>query len=115
MTEPAVASSDASNIATTITRDGDEYVVHGRKWWSTGAMRPDCKVAIVMGVSDPEAARHARHSMILVPLDTPGVTIERSTTVFGYDDGPHGGHGVINYDSAGCRPRTCSARRAAGS
>jgi acyl-CoA dehydrogenase len=99
MTEPAVASSDATNIATTITRDGDEYVVDGRKWWSTGAMRPECKVAIVMGVSDPDAPRHARHSMILVPLDTPGVRIERSTTVYGYDDGPHGGHGVIHYDN----------------
>ncbi|HEV7204457.1 MAG TPA: acyl-CoA dehydrogenase family protein [Jatrophihabitans sp.] len=99
MTEPAVASSDASNIAATITPDGDSYVVNGRKWWSTGAMRPECKVAIVMGVSDPDAAKYARHSMILVPLDSPGVTIERSTTVFGYDDGPHGGHGVIHYDN----------------
>jgi acyl-CoA dehydrogenase len=97
MTEPAVASSDATNIATTISRDGDEYVVHGRKWWSTGALRPECKVAIVMGVSDPDAVPHARHSMILVPLDTSGVRIERSTTVFGYDDGPHGGHGVIDF------------------
>lgn len=98
MTEPDVASSDATNIAATITRDGDEYVVTGRKWWSTGAMRPECKVSIVMGVSDPDAERHARHSMILVPLDAPGVRIERSTTVFGYDDGPHGGHGVIEFD-----------------
>ena len=98
MTEPAVASSDATNIATAITADGDSYVVNGVKWWSTGALRPECKVAIVMGVSDPEAGRYQRHSMILVPLDTPGVTIERSTTVFGYDDGPHGGHGVIHYD-----------------
>jgi acyl-CoA dehydrogenase len=98
MTEPAVASSDATNIATTITREGDEYVVHGRKWWSTGALRPECKVAIVMGVSDPDADPHARHSMALVPLDSPGVRIERSTTLFGYDDGPHGGHGVIDFD-----------------
>jgi acyl-CoA dehydrogenase len=98
MTEPAVASSDATNIALTITPDGDSFVVDGRKWWSTGALRPECKIAIVMGVSDPEAAKYARHSMILVPLDTPGVTVERSTTVFGYDDGPHGGHGVIHYD-----------------
>ncbi|MGN6607048.1 MAG: acyl-CoA dehydrogenase family protein [Jatrophihabitans sp.] len=98
MTEPDVASSDATNIATRITRDGDSYVVKGRKWWSTGAMRPECKVAIVMGVSNPDAGPHQRHSMILVPLDTPGVTIERSTSVFGYDDGPHGGHGVIDYD-----------------
>jgi acyl-CoA dehydrogenase len=98
MTEPEVASSDATNIALTITPDDDSYVVNGRKWWSTGALRPECKIAIVMGVSDPEAAKYARHSMILVPLDTPGVTIERSTSVFGYDDGPHGGHGVIHYD-----------------
>jgi acyl-CoA dehydrogenase len=98
MTEPDVASSDATNIATTITRDGAEYVVDGRKWWSSGAMRPECKVSIVMGVSDPDADRHARHSMILVPLDTPGVAIERSTSVFGYDDGPHGGHGQIAFD-----------------
>jgi acyl-CoA dehydrogenase len=98
MTEPDVASSDATNIATTITRDGDDFIVNGHKWWSTGALRPECKLAIVMGVSDPDASRHARHSMILVPLDAPGVHIERSTTVYGYDDGPHGGHGVIHYD-----------------
>jgi acyl-CoA dehydrogenase len=98
MTEPDVASSDATNIALTITRDGDEYVVDGRKWWSSGAMRPDCAIAIVMGVSDPDAERHERHSMVLVPLGTAGVTVSRSTTVFGYDDGPHGGHGVIEFD-----------------
>ena len=98
MTEPDVASSDATNIALSITADGDSFVVDGRKWWSTGAMRPECKLAIVMGVSDPEAAKYARHSMILVPLDTAGVHVERSTTVYGYDDGPHGGHGVIHYD-----------------
>jgi acyl-CoA dehydrogenase len=98
MTEPDVASSDATNIATTITRDGDEFVVIGRKWWSSGAMRPECKLAIVMGVSDPDAPRHARHSMILVPLDAPGVAVERSTSVYGYDDGPHGGHAMIHYD-----------------
>jgi acyl-CoA dehydrogenase len=98
MTEPAVASSDASNIALTITADGDSYVVDGTKWWSSGAMRPECKVAIVMGVSDPDAAKYSRHSMILVPLDAPGVDVQRSTTVYGYDDGPHGGHGVIHYD-----------------
>jgi len=98
MTEPDVASSDATNIAATITRDGDEYVVTGRKWWSTGSMRPQCRLAIVMGVSDPDASPYARHSMILVPLDADGVTQERSTSVFGYDDGPHGGHGVITFD-----------------
>jgi acyl-CoA dehydrogenase len=97
MTEPAVASSDATNISATITPDGDHYVVNGVKWWSTGAMRPECKVAIVMGVSDPDAARYARHSMILVPLDAPGVTLRRSTSVYGYDDGPHGGHAEIEY------------------
>jgi acyl-CoA dehydrogenase len=99
MTEPDVASSDATNIATTITRDGGDFIVNGRKWWSTGALRPECKLAIVMGVSDPDASRHARHSMVLVPLDAPGVHIERSTTVYGYDDGPHGGHGIIHYDN----------------
>jgi acyl-CoA dehydrogenase len=99
MTEPDVASSDATNIALTITPDGDEFVVDGRKWWSTGAMRPECKIAIVMGVSDPEAGKYQRHSMILVPLDSPGVHRERSTTVYGYDDGPHGGHAVIHYDN----------------
>jgi acyl-CoA dehydrogenase len=99
MTEPDVASSDATNIATTITRDCDEFIVTGRKWWSSGAMRPECRFAIVMGVSDPDAPRHARHSMILVPLDTPGVEIERSTSVYGYDDGPHGGHAMIHYDN----------------
>src|SRR4051812_43248825 len=97
MTEPDVASSDATNIALTITPDGHDFVVDGRKWWSTGAMRPECKVAIVMGVSDPDAGKYQRHSMILVPLATPGVTLERSTTVYGYDDGPHGGHAVIHY------------------
>ncbi len=97
MTEPDVASSDATNIAATISRDGADYVVNGRKWWSTGAMRPECAVAVVMGVSDPDADRHRRHSMILVPLDSAGVTRERSTTVFGYDDAPHGGHGIIDF------------------
>jgi acyl-CoA dehydrogenase len=98
MSEPAVASSDPANVATTITRDGADYVVTGRKWWSTGALRPECRLAIVMGVSDPEADAHGRHSMILVPIDTPGVTVTRSTTVFGYDDGPHGGHGVVDFE-----------------
>jgi acyl-CoA dehydrogenase len=99
MTEPDVASSDATNIATRIERDGADYVVTGHKWWSTGALRPECRVAIVMGVSQPGADRHQRHSMILVPLDAAGLTVRRSTTVFGYDDGPHGGHGEIDFDS----------------
>jgi acyl-CoA dehydrogenase len=98
MTEPAVASSDATNIVTSIRRDGDDYVVQGRKWWSSGAMSPRCRIAIVMGVTDPDAERHRRQSMVLVPLDTPGVRIERATSVFGYTDGSHGGHAVIHYD-----------------
>ena len=98
MTEPAVASSDATNIATAVRRDGDDYVIQGRKWWSSGAMSPRCRIAIVMGVTDPEADSHRRQSMILVPLDTPGVHIERATSVFGYTDGSHGGHAVIHYD-----------------
>ena len=99
MTEPEVASSDATNIATRIERDGDDYVISGRKWWTSGAMSPRCKLLIVMGVTDPDAERHRRQSMILVPKDTPGVQIERSTSLFGYDDGPHGGHAEIVYDS----------------
>jgi acyl-CoA dehydrogenase len=99
MTEPGVASSDATNIATRITRDGDHYVINGRKWWSSGAMSPRCKLLIVMGVTDPDAERHRRQSMICVPADTPGVTVQRSTGVFGYDDGPHGGHADIRYDN----------------
>jgi acyl-CoA dehydrogenase len=98
MTEPDVASSDATNIATRIERDGDSYVVTGRKWWSSGAMNPRCKVSIVMGVSDPDGPKHRRHSMILVPLDTPGVTIVRPTTVFGYSDNSHGGHAEVRFD-----------------
>jgi acyl-CoA dehydrogenase len=100
MTEPEVASSDATNIRTRIERDRDEYVINGRKWWSSGAMSPRCELLIVMGVTDPDAERYRRQSMILVPTDTPGVSVERSTTVFGYDDGPHGGHSDIIYDDA---------------
>jgi len=99
MTEPGVASSDATNIATRITRDGDHYVINGRKWWSSGAMSPRCKLLIVMGVTDPDAEQHRRQSMICVPAEAPGVTVQRSTGVFGYDDGPHGGHADISYDN----------------
>jgi acyl-CoA dehydrogenase len=98
MTEPEVASSDATNIATRIERDGGEYVVTGHKWWSSGAMSPRCRVAIVMGITNPEAQPHRRQSMVLVPLDSPGVHIHRTTTVFGYTDGAHGGHADIDYD-----------------
>jgi acyl-CoA dehydrogenase len=90
MTEPAVASSDATNIETRIERDGDHYVLNGRKWWSSGAGDPRCKIAIVMGKTDFGAARHQQQSMILMPLDAPGVTILRHLPVFGYDDAPHG-------------------------
>lgn len=90
MTEPKVASSDATNIETSIVRDGDEYVINGLKWWSSGAMNPDCKVFIVMGKTDPNAARHIQQSMILVPADTPGIKILRAMEVFGNVDSPHG-------------------------
>ena len=90
MTEPQVASSDATNIETRIERDGDHYVINGRKWWSSGAGDPRCKIAIVMGKTDFGAQRHAQQSMIVMPLDAEGVTIERHLPVFGYDDAPHG-------------------------
>jgi len=97
MTEPDVASSDATNIGTRIRRDGDAYVVSGRKWWSTGAMNPDAAIFIVMGKTDPDAERHRQQSMILVPRDTPGVRIVRPLTVFGYDDRDHGGHAEVEF------------------
>ncbi len=97
MTEPEVASSDATNIATRIERDGGEYVINGRKWWSSGAMDPRCKILIVMGKTDPEAERHRQQSQILVPRDTPGVNVERGMHVFGYTDGPHGGHAEVEF------------------
>ncbi len=99
MTEPDVASSDATNIATTITRDGDGYVINGRKWWSSGAMSSDCRIFIVMGVTGEATAGHGRHSMILVPRDTPGITVKRGMMVFGYSDGTHGGHAEVVFDN----------------
>ena len=92
MTEPEVASSDATNIATSIVRGGDDYVINGRKWWITGAMNPDCAIFIVMGRTDPSAERHRQQSMILVPRDAPGIEFVRGMEVFGYDDHDHGGH-----------------------
>ena len=99
MTEPDVASSDATNIQSTIRRDGDEYVINGRKWWTSGALDPRCKIVIFMGRADPPPSqdRYSSHSMILIPIDTPGVNIKRHLTVFGYDDAPHG-HAEIDYD-----------------
>src|SRR5512137_1244708 len=90
MTEPDVASSDATNIQTSIRRDGDSYVINGRKWWTSGAGDPRCRIYIVMGKTDPEAPKHQQQSMILVPADTPGVQVVRPLNVFGYDDAPHG-------------------------
>ena len=90
MTEPAVASSDATNIESSIVRDGDDYVINGRKWWISGMGDPDCELMIFMGKTDPSAPKHQQQSMILVPRDTPGITVLRPMTVFGYDDAPHG-------------------------
>jgi acyl-CoA dehydrogenase len=97
MTEPEVASSDATNIATRIERDGDEYVINGRKWWSSGAMDPRCKLFIVMGKTNPSADRHKQQSMICVPSDSPGITRKRSMRVFGFTDSTHGGHAEIEF------------------
>jgi acyl-CoA dehydrogenase len=98
MTEPAVASSDATNIEASIVRDGNHYVIEGRKWWTSGAGDPRCKIAIFMGKTDPSAPPHKQQSMILVPMDVPGVKIERMLTVFGYDHAPHG-HGQITFEN----------------
>ncbi len=98
MTEPDVASSDATNIATRIERDGDEYVINGRKWWITGAMDPNAQIFIVMGKTDPDADRHRQQSMVLVPRDTPGLTVVRGMEVFGYDDHEHGGHAELVFE-----------------
>ena len=90
MTEPDVASSDATNISASIVRDGDAYVINGRKWWTTGAAHPRCKVLIFLGRSNPDAPRHQQHTMLVVPMDTPGVRVVRNLSVFGYDESPHG-------------------------
>jgi acyl-CoA dehydrogenase len=96
MTEPAVASSDATNIEAGMVRDGDHYVINGRKWWTSGAADPRCEILIFMGKTNPGAALHSRHSMILVPMKTPGITVKRQLSVFGYDDAPHG-HSEIEF------------------
>src|SRR3954466_6643301 len=97
MTEPDVASSDATNMAATAVLDGDDVVINGRKWWSTGVGHPDCKIFVFMGLSDPDADRHARHTMVLVPRDTKGVKVERMLSVMGMHDEPHG-HGEVSFD-----------------
>lgn len=97
MTEPEVASSDATNIQSSIRREGDEYVINGRKWWTSGAGDPRCRIAIFMGKTDPNAQTYKQQSMILVPMDAPGVKIERMLTVFGYDDAPHG-HAEVTFN-----------------
>jgi acyl-CoA dehydrogenase len=98
MTEPEVASSDATNIQSSITRDGDHYIINGRKWWTSSAGDPRCRVAIFMGKTDPDGPKQKQHSMILVPIDAPGITIERMLSVFGYDHAPQG-HGEIVFDN----------------
>jgi acyl-CoA dehydrogenase len=98
MTEPGVASSDATNIEASIRRDGEHYVINGRKWWTSGAGDPRCQIYIVMGKSNPDAPRHSQQSMILVPRDTPGVTVLRALPVFGYDDAPHG-HMEVDFEN----------------
>src|SRR5664280_3418061 len=97
MTEPDVASSDATNIDTRIGRAGDDYVINGRKWWSSGAMNPRCQIMIVMGKTDPGGERHRQQSMVLVPRVTPGVTVRRGMTVYGYRDESHGGHAEVEF------------------
>ena len=98
MTEPSVASSDATNIQSAIVRDGDSYVINGRKWWTSGAGDPRCEILIFMGKTNPEAGRHSQQSMILVPMKTPGVKVLRTLTVFGYDHAPHG-HAEVNFEN----------------
>ena len=98
MTEPAVASSDATNIEARIERDGDHYLINGRKWWTSGANDPRCKVLIFMGKTNPDAPKHSQQSMILVPMETPGVEVLRALPVFGYDDAPHG-HAEVQFNN----------------
>ena len=116
MTEPDVASSDATNIHSSIVRDGDDYVINGRKWWTSGAGDPRCKIVIFMGKTEPDNRRqHQQQSMILVPMDTPGVKIVRLLPVFGFDDAPHGHAEVDLRERARARRATCCWAKAAAS
>jgi acyl-CoA dehydrogenase len=114
MSEPDVASSDATNIATRIERDGDSFVINGRKWWSSGAMDPRCEILIVMGKTDPQSGRHRQQSMILVPRQTPGVTVQRGIRVFGFTDGTHGGHAEIEFSDVRVRAENLIAGQGDG-
>ena len=109
MTEPQVASSDATNIETSIVAEGNDYVINGHKWWSSGAMHPNCKIAIVMGKTDPSAPRHLQQSMVLVPMDTPGVHIKRPLSVFGFYDSPEG-HAEVRLEKCSCTQRKFDTR-----
>ena len=101
-----MASSDATNIESSIVRDGDEYVINGRKWWTSGILDKRCKILIFMGKTDPAAEKHKQQSMILVPVDTKGITINRALTVFGYDHAPHG-HGDVTFENVGFQLAIC--------
>ena len=114
MTEPDVASSDARNIATSITRDGDSYVINGRKWYISGALNPNCRIFIVMGKTSPDAEPYRQHSQILVPRDTPGITVKRGMMVFGYTDGSHGGHAEVIFDNVRVPAENMIAEEGAG-
>jgi acyl-CoA dehydrogenase len=114
MTEPGVASSDAANISLQMVPDGEGFVVNGTKWWSTGIMSTDCKVLLVLGVSDPDADRHSRHSILIIPRDTPGVTVRRGLSVFGFWDQSHGGHGEVSFDNVRVGPEALLAQRGQG-
>lgn len=114
MTEPAVASSDANNVSLRIDDAGDRWVLNGRKWWSTAALRPDAKLAFVLGVTDPDAPVGKRHSLVLIPYDTPGIDIVRSTTVFGFQDRHEGGHAVIDYTDVRVPKENLLGERGAG-
>jgi acyl-CoA dehydrogenase len=114
MTEPGVASSDAANISLQITPEGEGFVISGTKWWSTGIMSADCRALLVLGVSDPDADRHSRHSIMIIPRDTPGVTVRRGLSIFGFWDQTHGGHGEVSFDNVRVGPEALLGERGKG-